>query len=125
MRSKGCLACATIFIALILGGPGADAHAQELEPRTYANTPVGLNFLIAGYAHAEGGVGTDPSLPIENAQLRVHGPFLAYARSLNVGGLSGKFDVILPYSQLSGSADVAGQPLEREVSGFVDPRVRL
>ena len=125
MRSKACLACATIFIALMLGGPGPDAHAQELEPRTYANTPVGLNFLIAGYAHAEGGVGTDPSLPIENAQLRVHGPFLAYARSLNVGGLSGKFDVILPYSRLSGSAEVAGQPLEREVSGFVDPRFRL
>lgn len=24
------------------------ANCQDLEPRTYANTPVGLNFLIAG-----------------------------------------------------------------------------
>jgi hypothetical protein len=27
------------------------AHAQDLEPRSYSNTPVGLNFLIAGYGY--------------------------------------------------------------------------
>ena len=50
---------------------------------------------------------------------------LAYARTLDVWGKSGKFDVILPYSQLSGSAMVAGQPREREVSGLNDPRFRF
>ena len=100
-------------------------QAQELEPRTYANTPIGLNFLIAGYAYAKGGVGTDPSVPITNARLRVHGPVLAYARSLDVWGRSGKFDLILPYSRLSGTADVAGEARERETSGFADPRFRF
>lgn len=38
-------------------------QGQDLEPRTYANTPVGLNFLIEGYGHSESGVATDPALP--------------------------------------------------------------
>ena len=33
--------------------------------------------------------------------------------------------MVLPYAWLSGSADVAGQPREREVSGFGDPRFRF
>jgi len=68
---------------------------------------------------------TSASSPIKDAQLRIHTEFLAYARSLDVWGKSGKFDVILPYSQLSGSAMVDGQPREREVSGLNDPRFRF
>jgi hypothetical protein len=32
---------------------GSGAFAQELEPRAYTNTPVGLNFLLAGAALRE------------------------------------------------------------------------
>jgi hypothetical protein len=101
------------------------ACAAELEPRAYVNTPVGLNFLIAGYAYSEGGLSTDASSPIKDAQLKIHTEVLAYARALDVWGKSGKFDVILPYSQLSGSAMVDGQPRERQVSGLLDPRFRF
>jgi hypothetical protein len=72
-----------------------------------------------------GGVATDPALPLQNADLQVHSTVLAYARSLDVWGSSGKVDVVVPYAWLSGSADVAGQPREREVSGFGDPRFRF
>jgi hypothetical protein len=101
------------------------AQAQELEPRAYINVPVGLNFLLAGYANSEGGLSTDPSIPVEDAHLKIHTGLLAYARSLDLWGKSGKVDVILPYSELSGSARVAGQPLERNIHGLGDPRFRL
>ena len=101
------------------------ACAGELEPRTYANTPVGLNFLIGSYSYSEGGLSTNASLPIQDAQLRIHTEVLAYARTLDVWGKSGKFDVILPYSQLSGSAMLDGQSRERHVSGLNDPRFRF
>jgi hypothetical protein len=39
------------------------ACAQSLDPRAYANAPVGLNFLVAGYSYSTGGVGFDPSVP--------------------------------------------------------------
>jgi hypothetical protein len=35
-----------IIGALALATASVEAHAQDLEPRAYANTPVGLNFLI-------------------------------------------------------------------------------
>ncbi|MBN2437831.1 MAG: transporter [Deltaproteobacteria bacterium] len=109
---------ALLFIA-------AQADAGEIEPRAYANTPAGINFLLGGYIYSEGGLSTAGSSPLKDAQLNVHSEVLAYARSLDVWGQSGKFDVILPYSQLSGSAMVDGQPRERNVSGLNDPRFRF
>lgn len=101
------------------------AHGQELEPRAFTNLPTGLNFLLVGYAKSEGGLATDPAAPIEDAELTIHTGLFAYVRSLDLWGNSGKFDLIVPYSDLSGSGLVAGVPREREVSGFGDPRIRL
>ena len=114
-----------VLMVVILAAVGLEAYAQDLEPRAYVNTPVGLNFLLAGYGYAAGGVATDPSLPLQNAYLQVHSALLAYARSLDVWGMSGKIDVVVPYAWLSGSTDFEGQPREREVSGFANPRFRF
>jgi hypothetical protein len=100
-------------------------RAAELEPRAYSNAPVGMNFLITGYVYSEGGLSTDPASPIQDAHLNINSVVLAYARSLDVWGKSGKFDVIMPVSGLSGSALVSGQTVERNISGLNDPRFRL
>jgi hypothetical protein len=110
---------------LAVAASGSHAYAQELEPRAYGNAPVGLNFLIAGYGYTEGGVVADPSIPLTNANIRIHSEFLAYALSVDMWGRSGKLDVVLPYASLSGTAEVAGQPREREISGLGDPRFRF
>ena len=101
------------------------AKAQDLEPRSYANAPVGLNFLIAGYAYTAGGVATDPALPIDDAHVEVNSGFVAYAHSLGVFGKSAKFDLALPFSWASGSAEVVGRFRDREISGFTDPRLHF
>ncbi len=114
---------AAVVMALLFGvGP---APAGEIEPRSYVNTPVGINFLRAGYAYSDGGLATEGSSPIKDAQLQMHTSPLAYTRTLDVWGKSGKFDVILGYSQLSGTAMVAGQRRDRQVSGLNDPRFRF
>ena len=100
-------------------------HAQELEPRLYANAPVGLNFAIAGYSYTTGGVAADPSIPFDNAKIDVSSAVLAYAHSFAAWGRSAKFDAIGSYSSLSGRADVAGQTQTRDVSGWNDPRLRF
>ena len=114
-----------VLAAVVLLFTAAQAHAGEIEPRAYSNAPVGINFLLAGYVYSEGGLSTAGSSPIKDAQLEMHTGVLAYARSLDVWGNSGKFDVVLPYSSLSGTATLAGQPRERDVSGFNDPRFRF
>ena len=103
----------------------APARAAEIEPRAYLNTPVGMNFVIAGYGYSEGGLSTDPASPLQDAKLKINTGLFAYARGLNLWGKSGKIDVVLPYSDLSGSATFNGEPAERNVSGLNDPRVRL
>ncbi len=50
---------------------------------------------------------------------------MAYVRSLDVGGKSAKFDVILPYSFFSANGVVGGQARTREMSGLGDPRFRF
>jgi hypothetical protein len=101
------------------------ALAGEIEPRAYVNTPVGVNFLLGGYAYTDGDLATSGSSPLKDAQLTMDTGLLAYARSINAWGKSAKFDVILGYSELSGEAMVAGQPRARNVSGYLDPRFRF
>jgi hypothetical protein len=116
---------------LIAGAIGAGAlsagpaRAQSIEPRAYAPAPVGVNFLIAGYTDSRGGLATDGSLPVTDPKLEVHGPIVAYIRSLDLAGRSAKIDVIMPTGTLTGSAVYQGQTLHREVSGIGDPLVRL
>ena len=104
---------------------GGVVSAQDLEPRAYANTPVGLNFLIGGYAYSQGTVGVDPAVPITDTEIKLNSAVFAYVRTLNLWGRSGKFDLIVPYTWVDGSAKLAGQARTRKVSGFNDPRLRL
>jgi hypothetical protein len=100
-------------------------RAQDIEPRAYSNAPVGVNFLIMGYAYTRGGLSLDPSLPVNNPKIEMSSAVLAYARVLDLWGKSAKFQVVAPYTWLSGSADYNGQTLRRMVDGLSDARVRL
>ena len=101
------------------------AQAQDIEPRAYSNAPIGVNFLILGYAYTQGAVPFDASLPVKNAELDTSSTLLAYARVLDLWGKSGKFDIILPYTGLSGTAEAAGRAIARKAHGLADPRFRL
>src|SRR5574337_982935 len=77
-------------------------QAQEIEPRAFSNAPVGVNFLIAGYVHTKGSLAFE-TLPLTNAELSTSNAILSYARVFEVAGQSAKFDMIVPYTWLSGS----------------------
>jgi len=47
-------------LAYLLAVPAA--MGQDLEPRQYSPAPVGVNFLINGYAYTQGGVAFDGAL---------------------------------------------------------------
>ena len=81
--------------------------------------------MIGGYVYTEGTLGTDPSVPLEDTEATFHTAVLAYVRSLDVWGRSGKVDLILPYSRAIGSAELGGEENTRYVSGLADPRIRF
>ena len=116
----GCAAC-----ACTLGAIPTAAFAQSIEPRAYSNAPTGVNFLIGGYAYTRGGASFDPSLPVTDVHLATSSAVLGYARVLDLWGMTAKFDAVAPFTWLSGTANFAGQPVERAVNGIGDPRFRL
>jgi hypothetical protein len=116
---------AKLSVLVILGMVSSSVSMADIEPRSYSNIPVGLNFLLVGYAYQRGNVAFAPTIPISNAKLETSSTLLAYVRSLDIWGKSGKVDIIIPEAWLSGQAEVFGQQRGRDVVGFADPMVRL
>jgi hypothetical protein len=126
MRRVPFKACSLVLRAgWVLAASASVAGAQSIEPRSYSNAPVGVTFLLAGPYYTRGGLSFDTALPVTDPQLETSNVALGYARSLDLWGKSGKFDVIVPYTWLSGSASYRGDAVEREVDGFADPLFRL
>ena len=114
-----------LFSFLLMAAGWSNAHAQEIEPRAYSNAPIGVNFLIAGCVYTQGGLAFDPALPVKDPELDTSSAVIGYARVIDLWGMSGKIDAVVPYTWLSGTATLDGQPIEREVNGFSDPKFRL
>ena len=99
--------------------------AQELEPRSYVNIPVGLNFLILGVGHTEG---LSPPVPTCRWKMPSFGRdalALGYARSFALAGNSAKFDVQTARACYKGRADVAGEPVSASRCEWADTKFRL
>ena len=79
-----------LWVLIAFSFAAAQAHAGEIEPRAYVNTPIGVNFALAGYAYSQGGLSTVGSSPIKDAELQMNTGVFAYARTLEVAGRSAK-----------------------------------
>ena len=113
------------LVLLATGALPALGRAQNLEPRAYANTPIGMNFAILAYGWSRGDVGTDASLPLENARVRVNATALACARSFDLFGMSAKVDAELPFAWEKGTAGFQGSSELRRVNGLGDATARV
>ena len=118
--ARSLVAALSLFLAPLL------ASAQSMDPRAYANLPVGLNFLLAGYTYLEGELGFDASSPLQDGRTRVHALPVGYVRSLEVFGKAGNIALAVPFVDLKASATLDGTAeARREVSGPGDPTLRL
>ncbi len=111
--------------AAALAAVTISASAQDIEPRSYSNAPIGVNFLVAGGAYTQGGLAFDTALPVTDVNIRTWNAVVAYARVIDIGGQSGRIELLAPYVWLNGSADYNGQPVERVVNGPGDPIFRI
>jgi len=115
----------TIAVAVLAASPCAFVHSQSMEPLSYTNSPIGLNFLIAGYGYQTGNVLVDPSLPVKNVHATVDNAFLAYSRVLDFWGESGSLALVVPYAWLSATGDVFEQQKSVDRTGLADLTLRL
>ena len=112
-----------VLVALVLRA--RSTSAQQLEPRAYSPSPVGLNFLGLGYLYSSGGVVLDPSVPITNIHARVYSVAPYYGRTFGLFGRQASVTFATPYAWGTVSGDV--QEVNRTVdrSGFADPSFRF
>jgi hypothetical protein len=115
--------CGTFATIALLGA--TVAKAQDAEPRSYSNTPIGLNFLIAGALYSQGKLAFDPDLSVADANFHSKTGLLAYVRSFDFAGQSAKLDVVVPATSFAAWGLVDGQPRERDMAGLGDPRFRV
>ncbi|RPH56902.1 MAG: transporter, partial [Acidobacteria bacterium] len=101
------------------------SFAQDLEPRAYSSSPVGLNFLVASVGRSSGGVLVDLSLPVESVLAELNSLALGYGRTFSLFGLSALATVALPYvwAEASGQIGEATRSVTR--SGLADARTKL
>jgi hypothetical protein len=113
------------FLCALAMGLATGARAQNMEPLSYTNSPIGLNFLIAGYSYQTGNVLVDPSLPVKNVKATVDDVFLAYSRIIDFWGQSGGLSIVMPYAWLSASGDVLEQQRTVDRTGLSDLTLKL
>ena len=101
------------------------AAAQELEARSYANTPIDVNLLSLGYGYSSGNVLLDPTLPIEDLDGKLNVGLLGYARTFGLLERNAKLKVLVPYAVGDWTGTVEGVSGEREARGFGDMRLKL
>ena len=121
------LSGAALFLSLIAFFVASISNviAQELEPRTYANTPTGVNIFSAGYAYSSGNVLLDPTLPIENLDGKLNIGLVGYGRTFGLLDRNAKLKMFVPYAFGDWEGEFEGAAAERDARGFGDIRVKL
>jgi len=113
-----------LLVVLILAS-AIQAVAQDLEPRAFSPAPIGMNFGLVAYTYGTGNVFFDASLPVEEAKGTLQSVTLAYLRTINVFGATGKLAAVVPIA----SGDYEGLWLDEPASAFrrglADPMINL
>jgi len=115
-RQSACVAIGAVCL------PGL-VYGQFSDPRTYANTPAGVNQFELDYTHAAADDSIDTALVIGGAHLEDNEVLLAYIRTFGILHRLAWIKAILPFAYVSGS--VAGTNLSRSVAGAGDASLQL
>lgn len=111
-----------IFLQLIYT---SYSRSQEIEPRFYANIPKGFNALALAYTYSNGDIVTEGTSPIQDLKISSNTPVLGYVRTFSLLKCLSRIQVNIPYTFLSGNAQLRGNDTSATRSGFSDARVRF
>ena len=112
---------------LVVGFVGAaiPATAQDLEPRAYAATPVGANFLVVGGGRSSGDVLFDPSIPLTDVHATLHSATIGAGTTFALFGRTALAVAAFPYVWASATGRVGETLGSATRSGLGDPRIKL
>ena len=111
-----------VTIGILAAAPAA---AQDMEPKAYSASPVGVTFLVASASRSTGSVVFDPTLPLRDVDAGINGLVLGVGATF---GLFGKLALVsgaLPYAwgEISGQVFEDARSITR--AGLADTRFQV
>jgi hypothetical protein len=113
---------ARLLLLLALASP---AFAQEMEPRAYSPSPVGLTFILLGFGRSAGDVVFDPNIPITNVTAHLNAPLFALGHTFGLFGRQALVTAALPYVWGDAEGNVKETRTRITRSGLADLKAKL
>jgi hypothetical protein len=102
----------------------ADAlRAQDLEPRSYTNVPVGETFLLVAAARSDGDLTPVPGSILDQAELTIDTGIVGIAHTFALAGNSAKAGAAAGRGCYEGSAVFLGEFVEGRRCEYLDPQL--
>ena len=99
--------------------------AQELDPRSYAASPVGIRFVLSALGYSSGAVLVDPTAPISDVRATIYSVALGFGGTFALFGRWTSVAVIVPYGWMEASGNIEETRQSVDRSGLADMRLRL
>jgi hypothetical protein len=113
------------LISIVLFLSALSVAAQDLEPRAYAASPIGVRFLLGSFGRSSGGVVLDPSLPVEDVQAVVDSVVVGAGTTFALFGRTALLVAAIPYAWAEATGRIGEQAAEIHRSGLADSRLKL
>jgi len=99
--------------------------AQDLEPRAYTASPIGMNFILVGVGHSTGDVLVDPSAPVQDVNATTNLATVGVGTTFSLFGRTALVTGAFPYAWSRVTGRVGETAAEVTRSGLADPRIKL
>ena len=112
----------TCLVLAVLYMPD-QAYAQFNDPRTYDNTPVGINQIELGYTYVHANASIDGAVTVEGAKLNLNQGIAQYTRYSSFLHRLMWMEVGVPIANLAGS--ITGTNISRSTTSAGDSSYRV
>jgi hypothetical protein len=112
-----------VFVGII--GCASNSRAQDLEPRAYAASPIGANFIVVGGTRSTGDVLVDPSAPVQDVRATTNLATVGAGTTFALFGRTALVFGTFPYAWATATGRVGETQAEISRSGLADPRIKL
>lgn len=112
-------------IALAAFIAASASRAQEIEPRAFVPSPVGVTFVVAAAGRSTGGILTDPSLPVDDVEATIDSGAIGVGRTFPLFGQLANAALVVPFASGKFTGTINGEDAEASRSGAADLKLRV
>lgn len=112
-------------LGLMLWAGVSTLAGQELEPRAYSASPIGVTFFGVGFGRSSGGVVFDATLPFSDVHATVYSSAVGLGYTFPLMRRQALLTATLPYAWGTISGNVEEQRASVDRSGLANAKFRL